>query len=83
MRPFESTDGAKHSSCGAITPVIDIRLKLGIAWPVDDNFIVTTNPDIADRALGIIVDAGSDVIELGRYQIGRSPRGASQSTPVS
>src|SRR5207237_1355263 len=57
---------------GAIVPIIDLRLRFGFA-DEHGTSTVTIILSIAERAVGIVVDAVSDVIALGREEIRPTP----------
>lgn len=58
---------------GTIVPIVDLRVKFGLADPKYDAFTVVIVLSIARRVLGIVVDAVSDVITLGAEQIRPAP----------
>lgn len=49
---------------GTIVPIIDMRLKFGLARAEYDSFTVTIILNVIDRVVGIVVDGVSDVIAL-------------------
>src|SRR5262249_12707512 len=58
---------------GVIIPVVDLRLKLEMAETAHNQFTVIIVVRIAERPVGLIVDAVSDVLNI--------PREAIQATP--
>src|SRR6476659_10955216 len=59
---------------GTIVPVIDLRVKLGLADPAYDSFNVVIVLRIAGRIVGAVVDAVSDVVQLAPGEIKAAPR---------
>lgn len=53
---------------GVIVPVIDLRQRFGIPQAERDAFTVIIVVNIGGRLAGIVVDAVSDVINVGREQ---------------
>jgi purine-binding chemotaxis protein CheW len=53
---------------GVIVPVIDLRLRFGLAEAERDIFTVIIVVNIGGRLAGIVVDAVSDVINVGEAQ---------------
>ena len=58
---------------GTIVPIVDLRVKFGLADAKYDAFTVVIILSIARRVLGIVVDAVSDVMTLGAEQIRPAP----------
>lgn len=58
---------------GIIVPVIDLRVKFGMAEPSYDSFTVVIILRIAGRVIGIVVDAVSDVLRLTASDIKAAP----------
>ena len=58
---------------GVIVPIVDLRLKFEHGNPVYDDTTVVIILNVAGRVIGIVVDAVSDVIELGDAQIRPAP----------
>jgi purine-binding chemotaxis protein CheW len=58
---------------GAIIPVIDLRMKLDMAETAHNQFTVIIVVRITDRAVGLIVDSVSDVLNLSREAIQATP----------
>ena len=53
---------------GVIVPVFDLRLRFGLPETVRDAFTVIIVVNIGGRLAGIVVDAVSDVINVGAEQ---------------
>ncbi|MDE2483476.1 MAG: chemotaxis protein CheW [bacterium] len=49
---------------GTIVPIVDMRLKFGLARAEYDQFTVTIILNVAERVVGIVVDGVSDVVAL-------------------
>ena len=58
---------------GAIVPIIDLRVKFGMANPAYDSFTVVIVLRIAGRIIGAVVDGVSDVIRLAPNDIRDAP----------
>ena len=58
---------------GIIVPVIDMRLKFGLADAKYDSFTVVIILRVAARVIGIVVDAVSDVVRLTPSEIKAAP----------
>jgi purine-binding chemotaxis protein CheW len=58
---------------GAIVPVIDLRVKFGMAEPRYDSFTVVVILRLAGRVIGIVVDGVSDVVQLGPSDVKAAP----------
>ncbi len=58
---------------GAIVPVLDLRMKLGLKEACYDAFTVMIVLNFEGRTAGIVVDAVSDVVQLGADQIRATP----------
>ncbi|QCO67663.1 purine-binding chemotaxis protein CheW [Luteimonas yindakuii] len=58
---------------GAIVPVLDLRMKLGLKEARYDAFTVMIVLNFDNRTAGIVVDAVSDVVQLGVEQIRATP----------
>ena len=58
---------------GVIVPVIDLRVKFGMANPAYDSFTVVIILRIAARVIGIVVDGVSDVIRLAPGDVKAAP----------
>jgi len=59
---------------GVIVPVIDMRIKFGLADPRYDSFTVVIILRLASRMIGIVVDAVSDVVPLTGSDVKEPPR---------
>src|SRR5512141_220066 len=59
---------------GIIVPVIDMRVKFGLADPRYDSFTVVIILRLAQRTIGIVVDAVSDVVGLARDDVKPAPQ---------
>jgi purine-binding chemotaxis protein CheW len=59
---------------GAIVPVIDLRVKFGMAEPRYDSFTVVVILRLAGRVIGIVVDAVSDVVQLAPNDVKPAPQ---------
>ena len=58
---------------GVIVPVIDLRMKFGMAEPRYDAFTVVIVLRIAGRVVGAVVDAVSDVLQLAASEVKPAP----------
>ena len=58
---------------GIIVPVIDLRIKFGMADPRYDSFTVVVILHIAGRVIGIVVDGVSDVVQLSAADVKPAP----------
>jgi purine-binding chemotaxis protein CheW len=58
---------------GMIVPIIDMRIKLGLAEPTYDQFTVVIILTIGDAIKGMVVDSVSDVTTLTPDQIKPAP----------
>ena len=59
---------------GIIVPVIDLRVKFGMAEPAYDSFTVVIILRIAGRVIGIVVDGVSDVVRLATADVKAAPQ---------
>jgi purine-binding chemotaxis protein CheW len=59
---------------GAIVPVIDLRVKFGLAEPRYDSFTVVVILHLAGRTIGIVVDGVSDVVQLAASDVKAAPQ---------
>jgi purine-binding chemotaxis protein CheW len=59
---------------GAIVPVIDLRVKFGMAEPHYDSFTVVVILRLAGRVVGIVVDGVSDVVQLAASDVKAAPQ---------
>ena len=58
---------------GIIVPILDLRVKFNLAEANYDEFTVTIILSVAQRVVGVVVDAVSDVITLMPDQIRAAP----------
>jgi len=58
---------------GIIVPIVDMRIRLGMANPAYDQFTVVIILNIRSRVIGMVVDSVSDVITLTAEQIRPAP----------
>lgn len=58
---------------GIIVPIIDMRIKLGCADPVYDQFTVVIVLNLRGRIIGMVVDSVSDVTTLAPEQVKPAP----------
>ncbi|SFD14591.1 chemotaxis protein CheW [Massilia yuzhufengensis] len=58
---------------GVIVPIIDLRIKFGLAAPVYDATTVVIVLNIGDTTVGMVVDSVTDVIDLPGEQIRPAP----------
>jgi len=58
---------------GVIVPVIDLRMKFGMAEPRYDAFTVVIVLRIAGRDVGAVVDGVSDVLQLAASEVKPAP----------
>ena len=58
---------------GSIVPIVDMRIKFGLAEPVYDAFTVVIILNIAHHVIGIVVDSVADVVTLTQDQIRPAP----------
>lgn len=63
---------------GAIVPIVDLRIKLGLPNPSYDGATVVIIINIANRMVGIVVDSVSDVVQLNANQIQPAPEFSAQ-----
>lgn len=59
---------------GIIVPVIDLRIKFGMADPRYDSFTVVVILRLAGRVIGIVVDGVSDVVQLADDDVKAAPQ---------
>ena len=59
---------------GLIVPVIDLRMKFGMAEPTYDSLTVVIILRSAGRVIGIVVDGVSDVVRLGPSDVKPAPQ---------
>lgn len=58
---------------GVIVPVVDMRLRFGLADAEYNGFTVVIILNVASRTVGMVVDSVSDVLELGSGQVKPAP----------
>ena len=58
---------------GHIVPVIDLRMKFGMAEPRYDSFTVVVILRLAQRVIGVVVDGVSDTLPLLQSDIKAAP----------
>ena len=58
---------------GAIIPIVDLRLRFGMAPREYDRFTVIIVVAVEDKQIGIVVDGVSDVLEINAEDIDDSP----------
>jgi purine-binding chemotaxis protein CheW len=59
---------------GVIVPIVDMRIKFGLAEATYNQFTVVIILNVAQRVVGMVVDSVSDVIELSGEQIREAPQ---------
>ena len=59
---------------GTIVPVIDLRVKFGMANPKYDAFTVVVILRLSQRVIGVVVDGVSDVIALTSKEVKDAPQ---------
>ena len=59
---------------GIIVPVIDLRIKFGLAEVKYDSFTVVIILKLASRVIGMVVDGVSDVVALAASEIKAAPQ---------
>jgi len=59
---------------GIIVPVIDLRIKFGMADPKYDSFTVVIILRLATRVIGMVVDGVSDVVALAPSEVKPAPQ---------
>jgi len=58
---------------GSIVPIVDMRIKFGLAEPKYDSFTVVIILNIGHHVIGMVVDSVSDVVTLSPEQIRPAP----------
>ncbi len=58
---------------GVIVPIVDLRLKFGLADAPLDGSTVTIVLNVAQRVIGVVVDSVSDVLQLTAEQVQAAP----------
>ena len=64
---------------GVIVPIVDMRVRFGLADVQINSFTVVIILNIASRTVGIVVDAVSEVLELGGDAIKPAPNSTAPS----
>ena len=59
---------------GVIVPIVDMRIKFGLAKADYDQFTVVIILNVARRVVGMVVDSVSDVLQLSAEQIREAPQ---------
>jgi purine-binding chemotaxis protein CheW len=68
---------------GTVVPIFDLRLKFGMESQAYDRFTVIVVVNVGERIVGLVVDAVSDVLDIGNDSIEPAPDlGASIDTSV-
>lgn len=58
---------------GVIVPIVDLRIKFGLATPLYNSLTVVIILKVANRVVGIVVDSVSDVLPLKNEEIRPAP----------
>ena len=64
---------------GSVVPIIDLKAALGIPGAGQDKFSVIIVVNVAAKAVGLIVDAVSDVVDVNTEDIVQTPEMLTQS----
>ncbi len=59
---------------GVIVPIVDMRIKFGLAAPQYNSLTVVIILKVANRVVGIVVDSVSDVVPLKQDEIHPAPK---------
>lgn len=59
---------------GVIVPLVDLRLKFGLAHAEYNDFTVVIVLNVAHRVVGVVVDSVSDVLQLAAEHIRPAPQ---------
>lgn len=59
---------------GVIVPIVDLRVRFALGEAKYDAFTVVIVLNVAQRVVGVVVDAVSDVVELAAEQIRTAPQ---------
>ncbi|MBV8501286.1 MAG: chemotaxis protein CheW [Paucibacter sp.] len=59
---------------GVIVPIVDLRLKFGLADAEYNSFTVVIILNLGRRVVGVVVDAVSDVVQLAPAQVKPAPQ---------
>ena len=62
---------------GVIVPIVDLRIKFGVAQAIYDGSTVVIILNVAGRVVGVVVDSVSDVLTLASDAIRATPEFAS------
>jgi len=82
IRSFETCTRIADAPCfikgvvnlrGVIVPIVDLRLKFGLADAALDGSTVTIVLNVSQRVVGVVVDSVSDVLQLHAEQIQPAP----------
>jgi purine-binding chemotaxis protein CheW len=65
---------------GAIVPIVDLRMKLGVGQPTYDGTTAVVITNTRDKTVGFVVDRVNDVMELGAEQLQPLPDMGSEGT---
>ena len=63
---------------GVIVPIVDLRIKFGMAEPVYNEFTVVIVLNVGGRVVGAVVDSVSDVLTLEPDQMRPAPQFSSR-----
>ncbi len=58
---------------GTVLPVIDLRIKFGLQAAEYDKFTVIVIAMVADKMVGLLVDAVSDVLQVSKQSMREAP----------
>ena len=58
---------------GVIVPIVDLRIKFGLATPQYNNLTVVIILKVSNRVMGVVVDSVSDVLPLKNDDIHPAP----------
>jgi purine-binding chemotaxis protein CheW len=58
---------------GTVLPVVDLRVKFGLPAVVYDKFTVIVIAMVADKMVGLLVDAVSDVLQVPQEEMREAP----------
>ena len=58
---------------GTVLPVVDLRIKFGLPAVIYDKFTVIVIAMVADKMVGLLVDAVSDVLQVGQDEMRDAP----------
>ncbi len=59
---------------GSVVPIVDLKAALGIAGSGQDKFSVIIVVNVASKAVGLIVDAVSDVVDVNPEDVVQLPK---------